>query len=186
MWFALLSFAKGLPLITVFKQPRFWLCWFFCQRLFSIILTSDLIFSIPFCSFRLWFAALFLASWNGSLDHWFSAFLFLIFGIWGQCFSPGTNVAESSFKWFFKIVLSVTLFFWNLILYAVIKREKSQLLSYFRINLPLKPKALGDWPGGAGVKFTHSALVAQGSLVWIPSADLCTTYQAMLWQASHM
>ena len=29
-------------------------------------------------------------------------------------------------------------------------------------------------PGGAAVKFTRSALVAQDSLVWIPGGDLYT------------
>ena len=38
---------------------------------------------------------------------------------------------------------------------------------------------------GAAVKFTCFALGAWGSLVRIPGADLCTTSQAMLWQASH-
>ena len=36
-------------------------------------------------------------------------------------------------------------------------------------------------PGGAVVRFTHPASVARGLLVWIPSVDLCTAYQAMLW-----
>ena len=41
-------------------------------------------------------------------------------------------------------------------------------------------------PGGAAVKCAGSALVAPGSLVQISGADLRTTYQAILWQASHM
>ena len=41
-------------------------------------------------------------------------------------------------------------------------------------------------PCGIVVKFPHSALVALGSLVWILGTDLCTTYQAVLWQASHI
>ena len=41
-------------------------------------------------------------------------------------------------------------------------------------------------PGGAGVKFAHSASAARGSLVRIPGVDLCTACQAMLWQASHI
>lgn len=41
-------------------------------------------------------------------------------------------------------------------------------------------------PGGAVVKFACSALAAQGSLGWIPGVDLYTTYQAILWQASHI
>ena len=36
-------------------------------------------------------------------------------------------------------------------------------------------------PCGHVVKFTSSALVAQGSLVWILGADICTAHQAMLW-----
>ena len=36
---------------------------------------------------------------------------------------------------------------------------------------------------GAVVKFAHSALVAQGSLVWIPGADLHIAHQDMLCQA---
>ena len=40
--------------------------------------------------------------------------------------------------------------------------------------------------GGTAVKFTPSALAVQGSPVWIPSVDLRTTCQAMLWQVSHM
>ena len=35
---------------------------------------------------------------------------------------------------------------------------------------------------GVVVKLMHSALTAQGSLVWIPGADLLTAHQAMLWQ----
>ena len=35
------------------------------------------------------------------------------------------------------------------------------------------------------VKFARSASVAQGSLAWIPHADLHATHQAMLWQVSH-
>ena len=37
------------------------------------------------------------------------------------------------------------------------------------------------WPSGTVVKFVHSALVAQGSQVWIPGADPHTARQAMLW-----
>ena len=44
----------------------------------------------------------------------------------------------------------------------------------------------GDQLSGTIVKFTCSALTAQGSLVWIPGVDLCTACQAMLWQASHI
>ena len=41
-------------------------------------------------------------------------------------------------------------------------------------------------PGGAAVKFAHSALAAMGSPVQISGVDPRTTYQAMLWQASHV
>ena len=50
---------------------------------------------------------------------------------------------------------------------------------------PLKDKNWWGWPSGAVVKFAHSALAALGLPVWIPGVDLCTTWQAMLWQASH-
>ena len=39
---------------------------------------------------------------------------------------------------------------------------------------------------GEAVNFAGSPLAAQGSLVWISGADLHTTYQAMLWQASQI
>ena len=38
------------------------------------------------------------------------------------------------------------------------------------------------WPGGIVVKFTCSALAAQGSRIQILGADLHSAYQAMLWQ----
>ena len=41
---------------------------------------------------------------------------------------------------------------------------------------------LWSWPGGIVVKFTHSALAAQGSLVWTLGADTHTAHQAMLQQ----
>ena len=37
-------------------------------------------------------------------------------------------------------------------------------------------------PSGIVVKFACSALVAWGSWVWIPGADLHIAHQAMLWQ----
>ena len=40
--------------------------------------------------------------------------------------------------------------------------------------------------GGTVVKYARSALAARGLLVWILGADLHTTCQAMLWQASHI
>ena len=42
----------------------------------------------------------------------------------------------------------------------------------------------GGQPGGAAVKFARSLLVDRNSSVQIPGADLCTTCQAVLWQAS--
>ena len=41
-------------------------------------------------------------------------------------------------------------------------------------------------PGGTVVKFPPSTLAVWGLPVWIPAADLYTTYQAMLWQAFHI
>ena len=61
-------------------------------------------------------------------------------------------------------------------------------------NIPRLCMAHGDkcsrngscWgpPGGVLFEFVRSALVVQGSPVWIPGTDLCTTYQAVLWQES--
>ena len=51
--------------------------------------------------------------------------------------------------------------------------------------VPLKNIENRGWPCGARVKFSHSALAARGSPAWIPGADLHTTWQARLWQASH-
>ena len=59
------------------------------------------------------------------------------------------------------------------------------LLLWLREGLDLKSEPWG-WPGGKAVKFMPSASVAQGSLVRIPGADLCTTCQTTLWQASHI
>ena len=39
---------------------------------------------------------------------------------------------------------------------------------------------------GTAVKSTGPALAAWDLPVWIPGADLCTAWQAMLWQASHI
>ena len=50
----------------------------------------------------------------------------------------------------------------------------------------LKNFTVGDRPTGTMGKFARSALVAQGSQVRIPGAELYTTYQAMLWQESHV
>ena len=43
----------------------------------------------------------------------------------------------------------------------------------------------GGQPSGTAVKFARSASAARGSLVQIPDVER-TTYQAMLWQASHI
>ena len=52
---------------------------------------------------------------------------------------------------------------------------------YFYNELILKIHFYRGRPGGTAVKFTLSPLVAQGWLVLKPSADLHTTWQAMLW-----
>ena len=36
----------------------------------------------------------------------------------------------------------------------------------------IKKNVLGGWPGGAAVKFAHSALGAQGLPVWVPGTDM--------------
>ena len=41
-------------------------------------------------------------------------------------------------------------------------------------------------PGGVAVEPKCSTSEARGSPVWIPGAELFTTYQAMLWQVSHI
>ena len=41
-------------------------------------------------------------------------------------------------------------------------------------------------PSGTVVKLASSTLAARASLVWILGADLCTGWQAMLWQVSHI
>ena len=57
------------------------------------------------------------------------------------------------------------------------------LIGYFCC---FKNKNYGGWPGGAAVKFAHSASAAWGSLVQTPGADLQTACQATLWQVSHI
>ena len=44
----------------------------------------------------------------------------------------------------------------------------------------------GCLPSGIAGKFTRSALVAWSLLVLILGMDPCITYEAMLWQASHV
>ena len=46
----------------------------------------------------------------------------------------------------------------------------------------VKTHLVGGQPGGAAVRFAHSSSAAWGSPVQIPGVDLCTAYQAMLWQ----
>ena len=50
----------------------------------------------------------------------------------------------------------------------------------------LNNEMIGAWPAGTVVKFARLALAAQGSMVRIQSATLHTTWQAMLWQVSHI
>ena len=52
--------------------------------------------------------------------------------------------------------------------------------SFTRVSLSIIRTSWGQ-PGGAAVKFVHSALAARGSPVRIPGEDLHTAYQAMLW-----
>ena len=40
---------------------------------------------------------------------------------------------------------------------------------------------MSDLPGGIALKFASSISAARGSLVQILGADICTTYEAMLW-----
>ena len=47
-------------------------------------------------------------------------------------------------------------------------------------------KTIKGQSSGMTVKFAHSTSVTQGSLVQIPGMDLCTTYQATLWQVAHI
>ena len=62
---------------------------------------------------------------------------------------------------------------------------QSLLLAILTQELLIRIHTRG-WAGGAVVKFAHSASVARGSPVQIPGADPPTTYQAMLWQVSHL
>ena len=54
------------------------------------------------------------------------------------------------------------------------------------MNAWLSESGLQGRAGGAAVKFAHSTLVARGSPVQISGVDLCTAWQAMLWQVSHI
>ena len=45
--------------------------------------------------------------------------------------------------------------------------------------------SLRGQPSGAVIKCACSALVAWGSQVWIPGADIAPLGKVMLWQASH-
>lgn len=50
----------------------------------------------------------------------------------------------------------------------------------------LKRKTTLGRPSGVAVGFAHSASAALGSPLQILGADLRTTYQARLWQTSHI
>ena len=58
------------------------------------------------------------------------------------------------------------------------------LLSQQLIEQLVKKKKSLRWgqPSGTTVKFSHSASAARSLLVRIPSADLRTAYQTMLWR----
>ena len=55
---------------------------------------------------------------------------------------------------------------------------------YTKEVFPNTERSSRGQPGGVAVKCARSASEAQGSRVQIP--DLCMTYQAMPWQASHI
>ena len=59
--------------------------------------------------------------------------------------------------------------------------ELFSYMNYMPIMLLQNNEKRGQ-PSGIVVRFTHSASAAQGLPVWIPGADLHTTYQPMLWQ----
>ena len=63
--------------------------------------------------------------------------------------------------------------------------DPNVLMNIF-LRVLLKYMENRGWHGGIEVKFACSASAAQGSLVRIPGMDLRTTYQAFLWQASHI
>ena len=65
----------------------------------------------------------------------------------------------------------------------MLKQQKDKIAAVTKSTE--KPRNWG-WPSGVVVKFSHSAAVAQGSLVQILGADLHTAWQAMLWQAFHI
>ena len=60
------------------------------------------------------------------------------------------------------------------------------MLFSLSLYLHLKHYLSRGLPGGAVVKFAHSALAAWGLPVRILDVDLRTACQAMLWQASHI
>ena len=68
---------------------------------------------------------------------------------------------------------------------VALKQKLKQRIQALKERRWLREQIRGR-PGGAAVKFTGSALVARGSLVWIPGAKICTAWQAMLWQVSHI
>ena len=55
-----------------------------------------------------------------------------------------------------------------------------------QLKMRIKSYKFGGQPGGATAKFAYSAPAARGLLVQIPGVDLCTPWQAILWQASHI
>ena len=52
---------------------------------------------------------------------------------------------------------------------------------YLRNIFAIRRLTNRGWPGGAVVKFAHSASAARGSPVWIPGADMALLANAVLW-----
>ena len=61
-----------------------------------------------------------------------------------------------------------------------------ELKFHKNIYLNEQNSRLGGCPGGVAVGFAHSASATWGLLICTLGMELCTTYQAMLWQASHI
>ena len=92
-------------------------------------------------------------------------------------FFKGHSIKLNIFKNIYCKLLT-TESFWNTLDTSVVPRNNYAYLFFLKIG------KIRGWPCGAAVKFTHSALAASGLPVQIQGADLCTTCQAMLWQAS--
>ena len=67
-------------------------------------------------------------------------------------------------------------------------KSEKKVSEHFKVFHHSNQSKIEIWgqPGGVAVKLVQSASAAWGSPVQIPGTDLCTTYQAMLWKASHV